>query len=81
MKNLKNMLAAMTLAVVLMVGTANAGTGLLLSDLTSNNQTPCTQTSRENGGIILSDYTGIIVLGFTGIIVLGLNETPTNCGN
>ena len=75
------MLAAITLAVVLMVGTANAGTGLLMSDLNSVNQNNCTQTNRENGGIIIHDFTGILVNGFTGILVNGLNETPTTCEN
>ncbi len=86
MKNLKNMLAAITLAVVLMVGTANAG--ILMSDLNSDNQPSCTQTDKENGGIIIHDatgiiiagFTGIIIAGFTGIIIAGFNETPTTCG-
>lgn len=80
MKNLRNMVATVILAVVLMVGTTNAGTGLLMSDLTSDNQNTCTQTSRENGGIIIHDATGIIVM-FTGIIVMLLPETSNTCGN
>lgn len=79
---MKNILAAITLVVVLMVGTTFAGTGLLMSDLTGD-QTPqpCSESTASDGtGIIVVGFTGIIVVGFTGIIVVGATEAPTDCG-
>ena len=68
MKNLKNMIAAITLVAILMIGTANAQKGVLLSELAGGTGGQCTnsQTDRDASG-----YTGIIVAGFTGIIVAG----------
>ena len=88
MKNLKNMLAAITLTAVLMLGATSANAGILLSDLAGTvNQNPCTeQTTKVDGGIAINDgiivagFTGIIVAGFTGIIVAGAADTPVNCG-
>lgn len=79
MKNLKNMVAAIMMVAVLMVGTTFAGTGMLLSDLAGNNQNPCGQTTEQtNGGIILHEFTGIIIHAFTGIII---HELAGNTGN
>ena len=73
---MRNILAAITLTIVLMVGTTFAGDGLLVSDLTSNpTPQPCSQTTT-----IVNELTGIIVIGFTGIIVIGVADAPTDCG-
>ena len=71
MKNLKNTVAAILMAVVLMVGTGFAKDGLLMSDFAQGGQTNC-QQSTDNGGIIIADLTGIIIVGFTGIIIADL---------
>ncbi|CAN5321822.1 hypothetical protein BH10ACI1_BH10ACI1_30950 [soil metagenome] len=80
MKNLKNMLAAITLTAVLMLGATSANAGILLSDFTgTSNQNPCTeQTTKNNGGVAVND--GILVAGFTGILVAGAADPTVNCG-
>lgn len=72
MKNIKNMMAAVLMVAVLMVGTTFAKGGLLLSDLAGNQNTTCAPTDRGNGGIIIND--GILVVAFTGIIIVTLVE-------
>lgn len=83
MKNLRNLLAAITLMVVLMVGTSSAKTGLLVSDLNGNNPQPCSEKkddSKTEWGIIITSFTGIIITSFTGIIITDVVETPVDCG-
>jgi hypothetical protein len=81
MKNLKNMMAAVLMVAVLMIGATSAKAGILLSDFApeAGNGGTCGQTtdrdtvaSSENTGIIVMDFTGIIVMDFTGIIVMDL---------
>lgn len=71
MKNIKNTVAAIMMAAVLLVGTGFAKTGLLMSDFAQENPNQC-QQSTDNGGIIIADLTGIIIVGFTGIIIADL---------
>lgn len=92
MKNLKNMLAAVTLLAVLVLGTTSANAGLLMSDFVNPNQNdPCVETEDTglDTGIIVAGFTGIIVAGRGGIIVAGRDGiivagkgvTPqVNCG-
>ena len=64
MKNLKNMLSAAALMVVLGVGAASANTGLLISD--KSNQ-PC--TVKDN---FINQLAGVVVIGMPsldGIII------------
>jgi hypothetical protein len=63
---MKNLITAITLMVVLAMGTiaANATTGILVGD---RNGDTCTKQDDTT----ISDITGIIVAGFTGIIVAG----------
>lgn len=85
MKNLKKLIATVTLTGIIILGTTNAQAGLLMSDFAGTGDTnqPCTtkvekkSSKRYDNGIIVS-LTGIIV-SLTGIIV-SYNETPTNCG-
>ncbi|HMS40662.1 MAG TPA: hypothetical protein PKE69_10575 [Pyrinomonadaceae bacterium] len=72
MKNIKNMIAASLMAVVLMVGTSFANGGIIVADLVGGGQCQ-QQNAMDNGGIIVAGFTGIIVAGFTGIIVADLN--------
>ena len=57
MKNLKNMFAWTTLALVLTVGTIGANAGIIVTDVAS---TPCSEGSSD-GGIIVTDFTGIMI--------------------
>lgn len=64
MKNLKNMFAWITMAVVLTVGTIGANAGILISDAPQ-----CT----DDKGSFLTDVAGIIILNapqFAGIIII-----------
>lgn len=92
MKNLKNLLAAVTLMAVLMIGASTAKAGLLVSDFTgSAPETPCTETNDDtkldwgvivNGatGVIVNGFTGLLVSDFTGVIVVGATDPDENCG-
>lgn len=61
---MKNLITSITLMAVLVMGAISVNAGILVSD-----RSAC--TTKQDGGIILSDYTGIIVAGLTGIIVAG----------
>ncbi|HQU86292.1 MAG TPA: hypothetical protein PKY59_24395 [Pyrinomonadaceae bacterium] len=74
---MRKYLAAITMTLVLMVGTTFAGNGLLVSDIAGAETTPCTQ---PEGGIYPIGFAGIYPIGFTGIIVFTEKETPTDCG-
>jgi type 1 fimbria pilin len=85
MKNLRNLMAAITLLAVLVLSTTSANAGILMSDFAgSNNPDPCSvkDDSKLDSGILMSDITGIIIAGFTGIIIAGRNgETShVDCG-
>lgn len=74
MTNLKNLLASITLAAVIILGTMSANAGILVSDFVkSGNDNPCTANDdvKLDMGIIVAGITGIIVAGRTGIIVAG----------
>lgn len=83
MKNLRNLLAAILLVMVLMVSTSSAKTGLLVSDLTDQNPQVCIETKNDtklDWGVIVTGLTGVIVTGFTGVIVTGAADSPVDCG-
>ena len=66
MKNVKNILSAAALLVVLGVGTVSANAGLLISDKTNNQ--PCSEASS-----ILNQLAGILIVGMPsldGIIII-----------
>lgn len=71
---MRNIIAAITLTLVLMVGTTFAGTGLLLSDLTGSEPTPCTDTA-----IVPIGFTAIVPIGFTSIIIFSDVEKTADC--
>jgi hypothetical protein len=82
MKNFKNIVAAITLTVIIASSATFANAGLLVSDLTSN--TPTCQADpgkgeKVNSGILVSD---IIMAALTGIVVARSmpSEGPVNCG-
>jgi hypothetical protein len=90
MTNFKNIVAAITLTVIIASSATFANAGILLGDAT---QPSCTQapTTKEkvDTGILISDLTGIITAGFTGIITAGFtgiitagktSDGPVNCG-
>lgn len=85
MKNIRRAITAITMMMVLMVGTSFAG--IYMSDAQSPQ--PCTATQTAKGGVILSDatgvliqgFTGVLIQGFTGVLIQGLKDTSTvDCG-
>ncbi len=79
MKNLRNLLATITLMTILMIGASTAKAGFLVSDFAQHDNQPCTETS--NTGILISGLTGILISGFTGIIVQdGADHQDELCG-
>jgi hypothetical protein len=86
MKNLKKLIATLTLTGIIILTTTNVQAGMLMSDLAGrdNRTQPCSEKTEKtdtkvNHGIIVS-FTGIIV-SLTGIIVsFTKDDAPTNCG-
>ena len=66
MKNLKNMFAWITMALVLTVGTIGANAGIIVGDRTT--PAPCSENTSD-GGIMISDFAGIIITDFTGVMI------------
>ena len=82
MKNIKNVMTAITLAATLAFGSVSANAGMLISDR-SGAGTTCT----ANDTSILSQAMGIIIVGLTssatGIIIVGrsglmITDRPAN---
>jgi hypothetical protein len=83
MKNLRNLLATMSLMAVLMVSTSTAKAGILMSDLRSGDTQPCTEIKKDDStkvdsGILVT-FTGILVT-FTGILVTFSDDSQVDCG-
>ena len=74
MKNLKNMFAWITLAVVLTVGTVGANAGIIV-----NGATQCTE-GNDSVGVMISDFVGIMIADFTGVMIAdGLMIADATC--
>jgi hypothetical protein len=79
MKKIQNILAAMTLAAVVLFSTTFANAGIIIAGYTGTTKDtssdPCTVETKDSAkvdnGIIVTDLTGIIIAGFTGIIIAG----------
>jgi hypothetical protein len=83
MKNLRNLLAVVTLAAVLMISASTAKAGILMSDLKGNEPQPCTETktdSKTNWGIVITSLTGIVITSLSGIVITSAADTPVDCG-
>jgi hypothetical protein len=90
MTNFKNIVAAITLTVVLASSATFANAGILLGDATmppACTQAPTKGEKVDSGiligdltGIVVAGFTGIVVAGFTGIVVAGKSGETTNCG-
>lgn len=78
MKNIKKMMTAVTLMMVLMVGTSFGG--VIITG--AQDQQPCTEQPNtvKGGVVIMSDITGVIITGLAGVIITGLKDTPVDCG-
>lgn len=87
MTNFKNIVAAITLTVIIASSATFANAGIMIGDATQ----PTCQTNRgdkvDSGiligdltGIVVAGFTGIVVAGFTGIVVAGKTDGPVNCG-
>ena len=91
MTNFKNIVAAITLTVIIASSATFANAGILIGDATM----PTCQANPGKGekvdsGILLGDLTGIITAGLTGIITAGFtgiitagkttDDGPVNCG-
>jgi hypothetical protein len=83
MKNLRNLLAAITLMAILIVSATTTKAGILMTDnLKADNPQPCVETQDDSTKVdsgILVTFTGILVT-FTGILVTFKNEPQTDCG-
>jgi hypothetical protein len=83
MKNLRNLLATITLMAVLIVSASTARAGILMTDgLKADDPQPCVETKGDSTKVdsgILVTFTGILVT-FTGILVTFKNDTQTDCG-
>jgi hypothetical protein len=80
MKNLKNLMAAVTLLAILVLGTGSANAGILMSDFTGGSEDPCTEgPTKYDSGILMSDFTGII-LHRVGIILHKGDSGQVDCG-
>ncbi len=82
MKNLKNILAAITLVAFLMIGTAKADDGIVITELTGNNSQTCDVKDNTNWGIVITEFTGIVITEFTGIVITEFtaNNSAKSCG-
>ena len=81
MKNLKNMFAWITLALLLTVGTIGANAGIIVGDRTT--PAPCTERSSD-GGVMISDFVGVMIADFTGIMIsdfTGVMIADATCQN
>ena len=72
MKNLKNMLSAAGLMVVLGFGAVSANAGLLITDRTNNQ--PCTVKSS-----FLTQLSGIIIVGMPSLDGIIIIDAPKGC--
>jgi hypothetical protein len=83
MKNLRNLLATITLMAILVMSASTAKAGIMLSDLSGGDTQSCTaekNNSKVDWGIVLTGFTGIVLTGFTGIVLTGAVDTPADCG-
>ncbi len=73
MKNMRNLLATVTLMAILMIGASTAKAGIIMNDgLKNDAPKPCTETKTDSG---------VLVTGFTGVLVTGaVDNTPVDCG-
>ena len=79
MKNLRNLMATITLMAILMIGASTAKAGFLVSDFAQRDNTnPCNEKSYK--GILITDLTGILITDLTGILITDLTDSQTNCG-
>ena len=71
MKNLRKLLAAITLMTVLIVSASTARAGILMTDgLKADDPQPCVETKVDSG----------ILVTFTGILVTFKSDSQTDCG-
>jgi hypothetical protein len=83
MKNLRNLLATITLMAILVVSASTAKAGIMLTDLRNGDMQPCTETKGEtktNWGIVITSFTGIVITSITGIVITSAADTTVNCG-
>jgi len=85
MKNLRNLLATVTLIAVLMISASTAKAGILLSDLNDGNTQSCPEvkndSTKSDWGVLVTGFTGVLVTGFTGVLVTGFTDGSQDaCG-
>lgn len=90
MRNIKKMVAALTMAGIIILSTSFANAGIIVAGAKgdapgkASSTQQCSDpssTGRINAGIVVAGLTGIVVAGFTGIIVVGAVDSPiTTCG-
>jgi len=88
MKMLRGWIPVGIIMAVLMFGTTFAQAGTIVTGLTSDEPTPCVDTTKTDFGTIVTGFVGTIVTGFagtivtgfTGTIVTGVADTTVDCG-
>jgi hypothetical protein len=81
MKNLKNLMAAVTLLAILVLGTGSANAGILMSDFTGGQEDPCTEgPTKYDSGILMSDFTGVVLHRFGVVLHKGGDGGQVDCG-
>lgn len=71
MKNLRNLMAWITISAVLMMGTVSANAGVIVAGLDRSDCTNEESTVLDYAGIIIAGITGVVVAGRTGVVVAG----------
>lgn len=90
MKNLRNVVTALVLMVVVSLSVVQTRAGLLVSDFTGSNgdENVCKAdtTKVDNGiivvgvvGVVVTGLTGVVVTGFTGVVVTDSVAKETDC--
>ena len=77
MKNIKNTVAAMTLAAVLGLGAVSANAGILMTGRGANTNNVPTCNATETG--VFNQLTGILIVGFASLTGILMTDRQTPC--
>jgi hypothetical protein len=69
-----------SLALTLLLAVSPTFAGIIITNTKDDGSTTCTETTKVDSGIIITNLTGIIITNLTGIIITNATDEPTNCG-